>query len=266
MPLIEPTLWGTRDKVQIAIDRLRQFEPDEGYYLAFSGGKDSVTIKRLTEMAGVKFDAHYHITTVDPPELVQFIKRQHPDVERERPEMTMFQLMCLRRHFMPPMRQARWCCEALKERGGEGRFVVTGIRWAESTQRQDRRMIEQCAPLRKRMMHPIIDWLDSDVWEFIRQNQVPYCALYDEGFDRLGCILCPSECNPDRIQAQIERWPTITRRYVRTFDKLVQLRREAGRKCTWANGQELFDWWIDRRKKQHPPDEQMELFSMDGME
>lgn len=43
--LVENTLWGKRDKVKIAIERLRQFEPEEGYYLAFSGGKDSIKDK-----------------------------------------------------------------------------------------------------------------------------------------------------------------------------------------------------------------------------
>jgi len=119
-------------------------------------------------------------------------------------------------------------------------------------------MVEVCVPLRKRMLHPIIDWSDDDVWGFIRQEQVPYCSLYDEGFDRLGCILCPSECNPDRIQMQMDRWPQFVKAYINTFDKLVALRKEAGRKCTWANGQELFDWWVDRQKRRkRPPDEQM---------
>jgi phosphoadenosine phosphosulfate reductase len=253
--LVENTLWGERDKVQIAIERLRQFEPEDGYYLAFSGGKDSITIYRLAEMAGVAFDAHYRITTVDPPELVKFIKTQYPQVERHRPEMTMFQLMCLRRHFMPPMRQAKWCCEALKERGGEGRFVVTGIRWAESTRRQTRQMVEHCIPLRKRMLHPILDWSDAETWEFIHQQELAYCSLYDEGFERLGCILCPSECNPTRIQMQIDRWPQFVKAYIKTFDKLIRLRREAGRKCTWNSGQELFDWWIDRNKSKAVPQE-----------
>ena len=44
---------------------------DAGYWLAFSGGKDSIVLHRLAEMAGVKFDAHYGLTTIDPPELVQ---------------------------------------------------------------------------------------------------------------------------------------------------------------------------------------------------
>lgn len=47
------------DMVEVSIERLKAFEPPEGYYLAFSGGKDSVTIKALADMAGVKYDAHY---------------------------------------------------------------------------------------------------------------------------------------------------------------------------------------------------------------
>lgn len=45
-----------KDRVQQAIERLQTFEPEEGYYLAFSGGKDSVTVKALMDMAGVKDD------------------------------------------------------------------------------------------------------------------------------------------------------------------------------------------------------------------
>lgn len=76
--LIENTLFGVRDKVKIAIDRLQAFEPPEGYYLAFSGGKDSQCIYHLAKEAGVKFDAHYNLTTADPPELVWFIKKITP--------------------------------------------------------------------------------------------------------------------------------------------------------------------------------------------
>ena len=62
------------DRVETAIERLKAFEPPEGYWLAFSGGKDSVVVKALADMAGVKYEAHYQNTSVDPPELVQFIK------------------------------------------------------------------------------------------------------------------------------------------------------------------------------------------------
>lgn len=129
-----------RTKVENAIKRLQSFEPPEGYFVAFSGGKDSQCIYHLCQMAGVKFDAHYSVTSVDPPELVQFIKRQYPDVVFDLPHyadgsrITMWNL--IPKHKIPPTRMVRYCCEALKESNGEGRVVVTGVRWAESARRK----------------------------------------------------------------------------------------------------------------------------------
>ena len=128
-----------KDKVQVAIDRLKLFEPPEGYYLAFSGGKDSVVIKALADMAEVKYDAHYRVTSVDPPELVQFIKT-FKDVSRDRPldkdghQVTMWNL--IPKSKIPPTQVARYCCAKLKEDGGNGRMTITGVRWAESVNRR----------------------------------------------------------------------------------------------------------------------------------
>ena len=134
------------EKVKASIERLRAFEPKDGsgYYLAFSGGKDSVVTKALMDMAGVKYDATYRVTSVDPPELVRFIKTQHPDVKREIPHyksgpmegkpITMWNLIPYKQ--MPPTRVARYCCQHLKEDGGDGRVTVTGVRWAESSNRK----------------------------------------------------------------------------------------------------------------------------------
>ena len=47
--LIENTLFGTVDKVQVAIDKLKKYEPPEGYYVCFSGGKDSTVIYDLVK-------------------------------------------------------------------------------------------------------------------------------------------------------------------------------------------------------------------------
>lgn len=127
------------NKVDVAIKRFQTFEPPEGYYLCFSGGKDSVVIKALADMAKVKYDAHYNLTSVDPPELVRFIREQYSDVAIEKPrdkdgkQITMWNL--IPKEKMPPTRIARYCCKVLKEGGGVGRFTVTGVRWAESARR-----------------------------------------------------------------------------------------------------------------------------------
>ena len=128
------------DKVDKAILRLQTYEPKEGYYLCFSGGKDSCVIKALADMAKVKYDAHYSVSSVDPPELVRFIKDKHPDVafdyprDKEGKVITMWNLIPTK--TMPPTRIVRYCCQALKEQGGRGRLKVTGVRWDESTRRK----------------------------------------------------------------------------------------------------------------------------------
>lgn len=130
-----------KTKLEKTIERIKAFEPEDGYYLAFSGGKDSQCIYHLAKMAGVKFDAHYRVTSVDPPELVRFIKEQYPDVSREIPRdkdgkpITMWSLIASK--TMPPTRVSRYCCQELKESGGDGRVTITGVRWAESKSRRD---------------------------------------------------------------------------------------------------------------------------------
>ena len=131
-----------KDKVEKAIDRLKAYEPEEGYFLCFSGGKDSCVIKALADMAGVKYDAHYAVASVDPPELVRFIKDKHPDVVFDHPRdkdgnvVTMWNL--IPKKSMPPTRIVRYCCQYLKEQNGhgKGRLKVTGVRWAESVRRK----------------------------------------------------------------------------------------------------------------------------------
>lgn len=167
MALLEHNLFGEKiDKVKMSIERLKAIpDPEGGYFVAYSGGKDSVVLSAIMEMAGVAHDFHYSVTTVDPPELVRFIISQYDTVlynspdgtqtiysthgERllnpsnkiegkviffELPEETMRELII--RKCTPPTRIMRYCCEKLKEVHGTGRITVTGVRWAESANRK----------------------------------------------------------------------------------------------------------------------------------
>lgn len=249
MGLVEYQLFETINKVDKAIARLKEFEPNEGYYGAFSGGKDSVVIKALVKMAGVKCDWHYNWTTVDPPELLAFIKKQHPDVERHRPSITMWELIVKKR--MPPTRRVRYCCEVLKEDAGSGRVVITGIRWAESSKRSKRRMVEQCNKNKgKTYINPIIDWEDEDIWQFIHTYNIPYCSLYNEGFKRLGCIMCPMAGK--KAWKEAARWPKIYQAYVRAFQRMVDKRKTDGFETQWETGEEVALWWVNNPPKGDP--------------
>lgn len=258
-------------------------------WVCFSGGKDSVCLYGVVKKAAEKMDIplldfaefHYNVTGIDPPELVQFIKKEFPFVHRDLYKESMWQLIV--RNGMPPSRWSRYCCAELKEKGGKGRFCATGIRWAESTQRksrgafedygktkaerkilfndndEDRRQLEHCIPKRKYIVNPIIDFTDEDVWRFIRGENLPYCKLYDQGFKRLGCIGCPMAGGKQQ-QEQFARYPKFRDAYIRAFDRMLIKRKESGLETKWKTGQEVFDWWVNDKKSDTPIEGQGELF------
>ncbi|MDD1420948.1 phosphoadenosine phosphosulfate reductase family protein [Dolichospermum sp. ST_sed1] len=257
-------------KVNKSIEVLQHFEPEKGYYLAFSGGKDSQCIYHLAKEAGVKFDAHYNLTTVDPPELVWFIRNNYPDVIIHRPEKTMWQLIIEKKS--PPLRMSRYCCAELKELGGKGRVVITGVRWAESVRRksnralieaetnqgmrvrynqdneESRKQLEICPTKGQHILNPIINWTDAEVWEFLDSNNIEHCVLYDLGWERIGCLGCPMN---RKAGEDLEKYPKIKAQYIRTFQKMYDKRIESGLTCSkWTSGQNVYDLWVGNNKKQ----------------
>ena len=103
------SFFSIEKKIQNAITLLKMFEAKaiemhpEGYYLCFSGGKDSQVIYELAKQAKVKFQAYYNVTTVDPPELVYFIRKMYPAVIINQPDTTMWELIS-QKHYPPTRR------------------------------------------------------------------------------------------------------------------------------------------------------------------
>ena len=128
------------EKEKKAIERLKTFEPTtEPYFLCYSGGKDSDCIRILAELAGVKFEIHHNLTTVDAPETVQYVK-SIPGVIINKARYddgthkTMWNLIV--KKGLPPTRAVRYCCSELKENGGKWRIKITGVRAEESSRRK----------------------------------------------------------------------------------------------------------------------------------
>jgi phosphoadenosine phosphosulfate reductase len=244
------------EKVEKSIALLQAMEPkalelgpEHGYFLGFSGGKDSVVIKRLADMAGVKYKARYSVTTIDPPELLAFIREHHPEVEWLRQDKAMMTRVVEKGL---PTRIMRWCCAEYKEQGGDGLVKMFGIRAAESPRR--RIQWQHITAWRKGegvAVNPILLWSDSDVWEFIKAEGIPYCKLYNEGMERLGCIGCPMARKRGR-EAEFERWPRYRKLWLNAARKLWDRRagstlrdgREWFGSAKFKDADEMFEWWI----------------------
>lgn len=270
-------------KIEYSINLLRKCEnmalemdPENGSYLAFSGGKDSQVLYHIAKMAGVKFKSHMNLTSVDPPEVIRFVKQHYPDVELIKPKISIYD-MAKKKGFLPT-RHIRWCCAEYKEMSGEGKVTLIGIRHAESVRRSKRNEIEtgdrkfsgnfdQWSEHKEKMVtcvggkdkilvSPIIQWSEKDVWDFLNSQNIPHCTLYDKGYTRIGCICCPMSSKKQKLK-EIQDFPHVKRNWENTIEWLI--------KNKWTKTQNLnskdlaFKWWISGKSfKQFYADEYLQ--------
>lgn len=232
-----------KNKIDIAIERLKAFEPKEGYYVAISGGKDSDVIVKLCELAEVKYELYHQHTGLDAPQTVYYIKKNYPNCHIDYPKISPWKL--IEKQGVPPTRLMRYCCKELKEYGGEGRVKVLGVRWLESTGRKNnRRMTEMCYKTMTTTINPIIDWSEDEVWEFHKIYNLPHNPLYDLGYKRVGCIGCPQKGRKGML-GDFKRFPKYKENYIKAFERMLKAREEKGLETTWKTGEEVFNWWIN---------------------
>ena len=247
-----------------------------------SGGKDSQVVKELALRSGIPFEIQHNHTTADAPETVRFVRSEAKRFEElgikytvnlptyKGKRTSMWNL--IPQKLMPPTRLMRYCCSVLKEGGGAGRFITTGVRWAESSSRKnnrgiyeklgstranniilnndndDKRMLfENCRLKAKRVVNPIVDWTDDDVWAFLDDVNSTINPLYCRGFKRVGCIGCPMAGRKGQ-EAEFGMWPEYRVLYIKAFDRMLLERERRGKTDgTWragTTGRDVFHWWF----------------------
>lgn len=256
-------------KVRYSVDLIRKSEkialrldPENGFYNTFSGGKDSQVLYHLVKMSGVRHRTHMNLTSVDPPEVIRFVKAQYPDVDLIKPRMSIYE-MAMKKHMLPTMR-IRWCCAEYKETSGVGKVTLIGIRKEESARRAKReevsmnikgkrkeysfdqwseheeKMVACVGGKDKILVSPIIHWTERDVWEFLNANGIPHCELYDQGYHRIGCICCPMSNRKQKLK-DIERWPHVKSNWIKAIQWLID---NGYTNHNYSDAETGFRWWI----------------------
>lgn len=255
------------EKVKYSVDLIRKsekialrYDPEDGFYNTFSGGKDSQVLYHIVKMSGVKFKSHMSLTSIDPPQVIRFVRSEYPDVEMEKPKMSIFQ-DAIKRKILPTMK-IRWCCADFKETAGAGKVTLIGIRAEESSRRAKRHEVEisnkkfsgnieqfeeyQQEAVAKKMktlkrklnedefslvnenevrcvggkdsilVSPIFKWTEKDVWTFLNTLGIKHCELYDQGYHRIGCILCPMS-QPKQKRREVKDFSHVKRGWIKAI-------------------------------------------------
>ncbi len=224
------------EAIEEAIEYIRANEPPQGYFVAYSGGKDSTVTKELVRLSGVRHRVGYVCTSIDPPELVRFIHRHHPDVEFLYPRMSFLQGV---RRFSPPVDCKRWCCDVLKKDPTKHITIprISGFRAEESTHRASRPRSMYIHAYEQTLFKPIYHWREWHVWEFIEERGLPYLELYDEGFSRTGCVICPDFMGTDQqlLHWRMRRWPGVYRVFEKAMRVWFESRTQGSGRVSSAN-------------------------------
>lgn len=263
-------------KIEHSIDIIRRSErlamvmqPDNGFFIGFSSGKDSQVVLELCKMAGVKFRAVYSPTTNDPADNVRFIKQHYPSVIFNKPKKSFLQLV--KEKGLPTMKR-RFCCAIFKETPGVGNVVITGVRRQESRKRsqysefksfgKESKTLEEMTERNfecvngkdKFMLHPILDWTENDVWEFIKTHNLPINPCYSTS-KRIGCVICPFAPKHQLIKAK-ESYPKLYKALLHALQDFIDKKKE---ERVFATAEEYFDWWVSKQSVKVYKEKQRQL-------
>ena len=67
---------------------------------------------------------------------------------------------------------------------------ITGLRASQSVTREELPVIEFDEANDVIKVNPLVNWSEEDVWEYVKENRVPYNKLHDKGFPSIGCAPC----------------------------------------------------------------------------
>jgi phosphoadenosine phosphosulfate reductase len=178
--------------------------------VSFSGGKDSLVVLNITKKAVKEFEAFFIDTGLEFPETVKFVENFASSsgikVKIEKAGTAFDENFPA---FGPPAKDFRWCCKVCKlgpitkalSEYKKGCITIDGKRRYESFQRGNIGAVESNPFVPGQLsIFPIKDWRALEVWLYIFMEKLSYNVLYDEGFERIGCWLCPAALQAEYIR------------------------------------------------------------------
>jgi len=180
------------------------------------GAEDQV----LTDMI-LKIDPTARIFTLDTgrlfPETYDVIaatnQKFNTKIEVFFPDATKVQNMVNEKGinlFYESIENRKLCCHVRKMEPLERAFAgmsawICGLRREQSVTRKDTQYVEWDVNNQLVKINPLNLWTEQQVWDYIKQNDVPYNLLHDKNFPSIGCQPCTRAVNPGE-DVRAGRW------------------------------------------------------------
>ncbi|MCI5741676.1 MAG: phosphoadenosine phosphosulfate reductase family protein [Lachnospiraceae bacterium] len=212
-------------------------------FVSFSGGKDSTVVSDLV-MRALGNPKILHIfgdTTLEFPFTYDYVKRfkqEHPQtpIITSRNKEKDFEELC--QLVGPPSRVMRWCCTVFKTgsiqktikslfRSKTRILTFYGIRRSESASRNKYDRDSDSPKITKqRILSPIIDWMDFDIWLYLLTTGIDFNDAYRLGYARVGCWCCPNNSGWSEFLSKVHM-PEQSRHF---REMLLDFARQIGKK------------------------------------
>lgn len=216
---------------------------DKKIFVSISGGKDSDVMKHIVDIAfnelreeGINVD--YNLiafnTSNDTAETYKHLKQHHKMTKENiiSPEVGFYQWIVDKKNYFTPTRFVRNCCSTYKEGQltkimgkKEDTLTFLGMRSPESVKRKDydfdlneaQKKIGKKPNVPENWLRflPIVKWTDAEVWLYILNRKMKYNDMYNKGFNRIGCLICPYQSDvvelliKNHYPKQWKRWVDI---------------------------------------------------------
>jgi phosphoadenosine phosphosulfate reductase len=144
-------------------------------------------------------------------DLIKKVDQQYPalNVRIQKPEMTVGE-QAIRYGEALWERQPNRCCHYRKivplEKALKGVDAwISGLRRNQSPSRSNTNFVNKDDKFLSVKICPLIHWTWEDIWNYIRENDLPYNVLHDQGYPSIGCEMCTMPAG-DATDLRSGRW------------------------------------------------------------